>query len=150
MTPPPPSPLARALGYAGLVPFVGTAATCYAVEPVSAMAVAALVGYAAAIVSFLGGIHWGFAFLSGADGRARFIWGVIPSLLAWAAVLVPASAGLLLLACTLVLAWAVDRRVYPRIGLQAWLPMRQRLTAVATLSCLAGAGAAWLSSINIE
>jgi hypothetical protein len=33
----------------------------------------------------------------------------------------------------------VDARRYPRYQLQAWLPLRRRLTLVAGLSCLAGA-----------
>jgi hypothetical protein len=42
------------------------------------------------------------------------------------------------------LLWAcflVDRVLYPRYQLQAWLPMRLRLTLVASLSCLAAAAA---------
>ena len=135
----PPSSIARALGYAGLIPFVTAAVISHAALPASSLALAALVGYAVAIVSFLGGIHWGLAFLSEADRPARFTWGVVPSLLASGSALLPASAGLVLLAATLMLALVVDRRVYPKLGLQAWLPMRLHLTAVAALSCLAGA-----------
>jgi hypothetical protein len=141
---PPPSSLARGLGYAGLIPFVGAAVLCHlggALAPFAPLALKALLAYAATIVSFLGGIHWGLAFLQDADRPARFLWGVTPSLLAWLAGLVPASAGLLLLSATLVVALAVDWRVYPRLGLQAWLPMRLHLTSVAVLSCLAGAWA---------
>lgn len=139
----PPSPWARALGYAGLIPFVGAAALGHASASFAPLALAALVAYGATIVSFLGGIHWGLAFMNDADRGARFTWGVIPSLLAWVAIVLPASAGLLLLAGTLLMALAVDRRVYPTLGLQAWLPMRLHLTAVAALSCLAGAALAW-------
>ena len=64
---------------------------------------------------------------------------MIPSLLAWLALLAPLAWGLLLLALLLLTCYAVDRRVYPRHQLQAWLPMRLRLTAVAAASCLAGA-----------
>jgi hypothetical protein len=99
----------------------------------------ALMGYAATIVSFLGGIHWGFAFLQDSGRPAHFIWGVIPSLLAWLAVMLTPPAGLVLLACTLALALLVDWRVYPALGLAAWLPMRLHLTAVAALACVAGA-----------
>lgn len=140
---PPPSPWARLLGYAGLIPFVGAAALSQASGSFAPVALAALVGYGATIVSFLGGIHWGLAFMKDADRGARFTWGVIPSLLAWVATLLPASAGLALLAGTLLLAWAVDRRVYPTLGLQAWLPMRLHLTAVAATACLAAAALTW-------
>lgn len=135
-----PSRAARALGYAGLLPFVG-GAVWLAAGPAGqqALAAQALAAYAATIVSFLGGIHWGLAFAaSGGPSTARLAWGVVPSLLAWPALLLPASAGLALLAATLVLCYAVDHRAYPRHGLGAWLPMRRALSTVATLSCAVG------------
>jgi hypothetical protein len=139
---PSPPNLARGLGYAGLIPFVGAAVGSHLAEPVASLALVALVGYAATIVSFLGGIHWGFAFMQGPARPVRFLWGVTPSLLAWSALLLPAGAGLMLLALALVLALLVDRRVYPALGLAGWLPMRSHLTVVAVLSCAAGALAA--------
>ncbi len=47
--------------------------------------------------------------------------------------------GLLLMAALLWVCFVVDRVLYPRHQLQAWLPMRLRLTLVASISCLAGA-----------
>lgn len=126
-----------------MIPFVGAAAASHAPEPIASLALAALLAYGATIVSFLGGIHWGLAFMKDTDRDARFLWGVVPSLLAWVAMLLPSSAGLVLLACTLVLAWVVDRRTYPAFGLEAWLPMRLHLSAAATLSCLVGAWSSW-------
>jgi hypothetical protein len=35
----------------------------------------------------------------------------------------------------------VDRRLYARAGLQGWLTLRFRLSAVASLSCFIAAGA---------
>lgn len=64
-------------------------------------------------------------------------WGVVPSLLAWIALLWGSSVGLCLLVVGLWACWAVDRSVYPRLGLAGWLPMRLQLTAVASLSCVA-------------
>jgi Protein of unknown function (DUF3429) len=134
-----PSGLAHALGYAGLLPFIASAAAVWLLPSDSAtMAAAAMSAYAAVIVSFLGGIHWGIGFRDGES--ASFVWGVVPSLLAWGALLLPhldwslGASGVCLLLC-----WAVDRVRYPAAGLQAWLPMRHVLTAVASLSCFAGA-----------
>ena len=102
----------------------------------------ALGGYAAVIVSFLGGVHWGIGFMKGeAAPRFHFIWGVVPSLLAWLALMMPVYAALPLLGLVLVACYAVDRKTYPPAGLGQWLPMRLRLTAVATLSCVLGAAA---------
>ncbi|TAG33284.1 MAG: DUF3429 family protein, partial [Polaromonas sp.] len=73
--------------------------------------------------------------------RFHFVWGIAPSLLAWLALLMPAYAGLPLLGLTLLACYAVDRKTYPSAGLSRWLPLRLRLTVVATLSCVLGAAA---------
>ena len=131
------------LGYAGLIPFVLLAALLWLVDADLLPFVAiALGGYAAAIASFLGGVHWGIGFMQGNQaGRFHFLWGVVPSLLAWLALLMPPYAALPLLGLTLVICYAVDVKTYPPAGLSQWLPMRLRLTIVATLSCALGAAA---------
>ena len=131
------------LGYAGLLPFAGLAALLWVVNADLLPFVAvALTGYTAVIVSFLGGIHWGIGFLRApAAPRFHFAWGVVPSLLAWLALLMPAYAALPLLGLVLVVCYAVDRKTYPAAGLSRWLPLRLRLTVVATLSCVLGATA---------
>ena len=131
------------LGYAGLLPFAGLVALLWIVKADLLPFVAvALTGYAAVIVSFLGGIHWGIGFLRAPRApRFHFVWGVVPSLLAWLALLMPAYAALLLLGLVLVVCYAVDRKTYPAAGLSRWLPLRLRLTVVATLSCVLGAAA---------
>ena len=54
---------ARAPGHAGLLPFVVGAALVWLVhEDAHPYATLAMSAYAAVIVSFLGGIHWGLAF----------------------------------------------------------------------------------------
>jgi hypothetical protein len=53
----------------------------------------------------------------------------------------PAYAGLPLLATLLLACYLVDRSSYPAAGWASWLPMRLKLTVVAVLSCLIGAGA---------
>jgi hypothetical protein len=58
---------------------------------------------------------------------------------AWVAVVMPAYAGLVVLGAMLVVCYLVDRRVYPQHGVAAWLTMRFRLSAVASLSCFVGA-----------
>lgn len=132
-----PSRLAWALGGAGLLPFVAGAAGLFAGWPAATGAVAA---YGATIVSFLGGIHWGLAFREPAGPpSASLVWGVLPSLAAWGAWMLPPPMALAGLAASLVACYAVDRRAYPRFGLAAWLPLRRTLTVVATLCCAAGA-----------
>jgi Protein of unknown function (DUF3429) len=139
-----PSPLVRRLGYAGLLPFVLLAALLWA-APVHlhAFLAMALVAYGAVIASFLGGVHWGIAAqLPPGDAAFHYVWGVVPSLVAWAAILLPAYAGLPLLGLILVACYLVDKQSYPRVGWAAWLPMRLQLTVVAVLSCVLGAARA--------
>jgi len=136
-----PSPsTAFRLAYAGLLPFVAGALLVWLVWPdAHPYATLALSAYAAVVVSFLGGIHWGIAFREAEPPPSLFVWGVLPALVAWVAVVMPASAGLVILGVMLCVCYAVDRRVYPRHGLARWLTLRFRLSAVASLSCFLGA-----------
>ncbi len=134
-------PQALRLGYAGLVPFVLGALLVWLVRPdAHPYVTAALSAYAAVIVSFLGGIHWGIGFRDGTP--SSFGWGVVPSLVAWPAVLMPPYAGLVVHGAMLVLCYMVDRRSYPQHGLAPWLTLRFRLSAIASLSCFIGAAGA--------
>ena len=141
-----PSLWARRLGSGGLIPFLGLAAALWAGWPADwPPASTALLGYGATIASFLGAIHWGLVMRGEREASAQHVpsllWGVVPSLLGWVALLLGPATGLLLIAALLWACFAVDRVLYPRFQLQAWLPMRWRLTLVASLSCLAGAAA---------
>lgn len=128
------------LGYVGLLPFVLGAALLWLVRPdAHPYVAAALSAYAGVIVSFLGGIHWGLGFRAQPADPSRFVWGVVPSLVAWIAVVMPPYAGLVVQGVMLVVCYVVDRRVYPLHGAAAWLTLRFRLTAVASLSCFIGA-----------
>jgi len=136
-----PSPWARKLGYGGLVPFVGLALGAWWLPLAhQTMAASALLAYSATILSFLGAIHWGLTMqdVSG-PSTGMLLWGVTPSLMACFGLLLPAAPGLLLMAGMLWVCFAVDRAVYPPMGLRAWLPMRLRLTLVASGCCVVSA-----------
>jgi Protein of unknown function (DUF3429) len=135
------------LGYGGLVPFAGLAVLLWLVPPrLQGVIALSLLGYGALIASFLGGIHWGTGFLMGdAAPRTQFVWGVVPSLLAWLALMLPPRTGLVMLALVLLACFLADRMTYPAIGLGRWLPMRLQLTVVAVISCLLGALRLWMS-----
>jgi hypothetical protein len=135
---------AARLGYAGLIPFVALAAAAW-LAPVAhrAQAAFALLAYGATIASFLGAIHWGLAMRGPLTPQpGPFVWGVFPSLVAWVALLLPLSQGLVTMALLLGICLAVDRRSYPAYGLGDWLSMRLHLTVVAALCMLAGSMAA--------
>lgn len=138
--------LLHTLGYAGLIPPVLLALLVWLVTPeLQAWVAIGLAAYVALIVSFLGGIHWGIAWMHGNQApharRAHVIWGVSPSLLAWPGLLMPPHAGLVWLGLLLLVCYGVDRRLYPQAGLQHWLTLRFRLTSMAALSCFVAAGA---------
>lgn len=128
------------LGWGGLLPFVGGAALVWLVTAEAHPYVTlALSAYAAVIVSFLGGIHWGLAFRLSPPPTRLLVWGVVPSLVAWVAVVMPPSAGLVIHGLMLLVCYAVDRRIYPQFGAAHWLSLRFRLSTVAALSCFLGA-----------
>jgi len=134
------------LGYAGLIPFVFLALCLWLVgEDLHPYVALSMQAYGAVIVSFLGGIHWGVglhqALVSREAPTRFFTWGITPSLIAWVGVMMPAFAGLPLLGFALIGCYAVDRHTWPSAGLAPWLPMRFRLTVVASLSCFLAAGA---------
>lgn len=136
----PLNPVALRLGYLGLVPFVFGALLVWLVrEDAHPYVTAALSAYAATVISFLGGIHWGLAFRQTVPSPQPFVWGVVPALFAWIAVVMPPYAGLVVHGVMLIACYAVDRRTYPALGAAAWLTLRFRLSAVAALSCFLGA-----------
>jgi hypothetical protein len=71
-----PSLAARCLGFGGLIPFVGLAATLWLVPSASQpLWAAALLGYGATICSFLGAIHWGLTMRDGLSHVLRRCFG---------------------------------------------------------------------------
>jgi hypothetical protein len=147
VSPPKPAAEAWALGLAGLLPFVAGAVGLWLFPPAwFGLAALGLLAYAAVIVSFLGGIHWGLAMPLAqlTKRRSLLIWGVLPSLLAWAALLLNSAWGLLLMAASLLLCYVVDCQIYRSLKLGDWLALRALLTFVAVLSCLTGAAAFWV------
>ena len=135
--------LIQRLGYAGLIPFVVLALFMWIVsEEVHPFVAIALSSYGATIAAFLGGIHWGIGLRHNAPQRKlHMAWGVVPSLVAWVAVMMPAFAGLPLLGFLLIACYLVDRKTWPEAGLREWMTLRFRLTVVATLACFLGAAA---------
>ena len=135
-------PIVAWLGYGGLLPFVVLAAATWFDANHSSLWRDALLGYGAVILSFVGALHWGFA-MSQSDMTPNqrtnsFVWSVVPSLLAWVALLMtPKYATLLLVAGFLAHFWQ-DRRLVQLVNLPAWyLPLRFRLTFVAIFALIA-------------
>lgn len=87
----------RLLGNLGLLPFYPLAFAAFLPlgEVGSRLVLIALVGYAAAILSFLGAVHWGLTLLTPKMTKAQawnsLGWGVMPSLLGWLALVMTAG-----------------------------------------------------------
>lgn len=136
----PVNPIAIRLGYAGLIPFVLGALLVWLVrEDAHPYVVEGLSAYAAMVLSFLGAIHWGLGMRQNVPSPTPFIWGVVPALLAWIGVIMPAYAGLVVHGVMLLVCYAVDRRTYPALGASAWLTLRFRLSVGAALACFIAA-----------
>lgn len=82
------------LGTAGLIPFLAALAIIIT-DPINApTATVVMIDYGACILAFLGAVHWGFALEPGgvvSDQRLnhqRLMFGVLPALTAWLALLV--------------------------------------------------------------
>ena len=136
-------PAAAWLGVAGVVPFLGGLFVTWVADPVAAFtAVSAMIVYGAVILSFLGGIQWGFAV-----GRARqdaggavvariLVLGVLPCLVGLSAWFLAPAAGLLVMTMGFAGALILDFSAM-RLGLAPgwWMRLRVPLTA-AVIACL--------------
>lgn len=129
--------LANRLGFFGLVPFVFLTLACWIVHPDwLGYFIKGQLSYGIAILSFLGGLHWGLALLSGprpaGEIKQSLLWGVTPSIIAWCSMtMISMGIGFLVQIIGFVVAYQVDKRLYARYELPAWfLVLRLRLTRV--------------------
>lgn len=82
------------LGFAGLIPFVSPTLFMAVTESYYPELAYAQLAYAASIISFLGGARWGFALPESSPAKPDWINlanSVVPSLLAWVAMLMSDS-----------------------------------------------------------
>jgi hypothetical protein len=117
------------LGSLGVVPFLACAALILVGPPELVGTVSdALAAYGAVILSFLGGIQWGFATGDAHVAREnsallrRLSVSVLPSLFAWTALLAPRELGFLILAGTFLLVLLVDIRAARSNQAPVWYP----------------------------
>ena len=127
---------ARLLGFGGLLPFVVlAAATLLGLHTPFVPAHALLIGYGAVILSFVGALHWGAQLSSQQPSAGRFVWSIMPALLAWAALMLPVKVGALCLIGGLISCWAYDMRLIRKKEWPSFMgALRTILTAIACLS----------------
>lgn len=133
------------LGGLGLLPFIALSlASGLATGPLKATALQGLLFYGAVILSFLGGIHWGAEMMRSA-ARAdhgidanRLTISVVPSLIGWAALLLDARYGLVLLAAGFAAQLLVDLRATRQGLAPSWYPkLRKPLTTIVVATLVA-------------
>jgi hypothetical protein len=129
------------LGYGGLIPFIGFALVSLTNLLPTKLVVTGISYYGATILSFVAALHWGFAMtmksLSESEQTRRYIWSVIPPLLAWVALLMPTTACLLILIGGFIAHFGQDLYFdkLTEVELPNWyIPLRIRLTTIAVLS----------------
>lgn len=138
---------AHVLGFAGLIPFVLLMLASWNVPPDwIGVFMRGQLAYSIAILSFLGGIHWGGALVSDhlsiEQTKKVLLLGVVPALISLFATTV-GGFGFAVLMAGFVGAYQVDKRVFSWYGLPQWfLRMRFILTcavvALLALTVIAG------------
>jgi hypothetical protein len=129
------------LGLGGLIPFFACVIVIWTgiSLPLIDDPARAMVAYGAVILSFLGGVRWGFALRMMDTGlQARtFCISVAPSVAAWFTLLGPTMMGLAMLPVMILLLGFADDQL-PKIGVPVWYcKLRRVLTAAVVLACLA-------------
>ncbi len=126
----------RVLGLGGLIPFIILSLiTVLNFMDWGQRSAGALMVYAALILSFLGGVHWGAALKQ--EGGAFFLLSMLPFFVAWIALFLAPVVGLWLLITGFAAAFAIDRSMAASSLLPGWfLSLRTRLTGVAMASLL--------------
>jgi hypothetical protein len=155
--PPPstPTPLtARVLGYGGLLPFAASAVATI-IPDLQPLGMHAASMYSCSILSFVGAVHWGVALSESAARGAGpasaapramprtstvdLVYGVVPSILAAGAGVLPARDALAVLMPSHVAAYAYDRLRFraSNASVPPWyMPLRRQLTASAVVCML--------------
>ena len=152
-----PLPLtAWVLGFGGVIPFlVLFLALLPGLSPgfASSQEIALwLLAYAAIILSFIGAIHWGVA-LAMDDNNAdkqqsgrNFLYGIVPALLAWFALLLPHNIAFFIMAGLVMLAYGADAvLLFKRLN-SDYSILRLYLTAAVSLLLLASGFALTLTA----
>lgn len=129
------------LGYAGLIPAVVLSLWLLGIpddHPWRVRTITLLTGYAAVVLSYLGGIRWGLALSEPRDDTGTlFSLSVLPALGGWAALFIPAPYSFVLLAVAFAAHGAWDTLSAERSGIPDWFArLRMQLTAGIVLTMI--------------
>ncbi|UOG90663.1 MAG: DUF3429 domain-containing protein [Candidatus Thiothrix sulfatifontis] len=134
------------LGYGGLLPFFAlTVALLLGVNVPLLESVRLdwwLAAYAGLILSFLGAVHWGVALgmqdtLNESELGQLLLFSVVPSVLAWLALLLPIQWALFVLAALIAFSYVVDALLLFEKLSSSYGKMRLHLTVIVVLLLVA-------------
>ena len=130
------------LGLAGLIPFVAPVLALWSGDPtLTTGALTLQFGYAAVILSFLGGVHWGRALAGDACKPTwpRLLWAVTPSLLGWGLLLLRDPAMIAFgFAVAFGMAFVVDLKAV-RVGMfPPWYGTLRKILTIGVLASMFG------------
>lgn len=120
------------LGYLGLLPFVAGAVAALLSDELASFALQAFVLYSLAILSFMGGVHWGLALITGTRQSSRLLIATIPAISGWICLMtLPAHLTLAVLGGGFIAQWFVDRPILGELPIPSWyLELRPRLAYI--------------------
>jgi len=129
------------LGFLGAVPFLGLALLAVLAKPLGsaslqAWALAALLAYAAIILSFMGGVHWGWAMAADEPSFERLGLSVLPALLGWGGYLFGGSIGILVIAAGFAALLWLDLRAIAEGRAASWYGRLRWPLTVVVVGCL--------------
>ncbi|BDG70833.1 DUF3429 domain-containing protein [Roseomonas fluvialis] len=120
---------ARHLGLAGLIPTVAMIAGLLLLPDWRDIIAKAGLAYGAVIASFVGGAWWGLVARAETVAPRLLVLSVLPSLMAWPALLVPPATGLLVLGVVFAALLPTDRRLVAEgIAPGWWMDLRRPLS----------------------
>ena len=129
-------PIARQLGYAGILPFAALA-LIHAVAGGSSqeIAVRGFLAYGAVILSFIGGIRWGVATRSTNDLTTTLPMSVVPSL--WAFVFLMWPGGITSIAAMMLgfILMGIADWLIPGPGSAAWMRLLRIRLSLGVFAC---------------
>ena len=128
----------KSLGYAGLLPFLALSIGLWVIpQQYTHEVTQALLAYGAVILSFMGAIHWGAAIdLVNKKQQKQLAWSVLPSLVAWLALLVPVIYGYFLLIIAFAMLCVLDSIASKQKIMPPWYPQLRIPLTTVVITCL--------------
>ena len=124
------------LGYLGLLPFVIGVLAAFLSNELSSLVLQAFVLYSLAILSFMGGIHWGLALILGTRQSTRLMISVLPVIIGWICLIaLPIHFALSIIGAGFIVQWFVDRPILAELPIPSWYAKMRPQLAYVVAGC---------------